>query len=53
MQVNASVKTISGLAHAYPTYAQVHRRTINKSYAHLLQSRTTRALVWLLNRMLP
>ena len=53
MQVNAKVKAISALAHAYPTYAQIHRRTINKSYAHLLQSKTTRSLVWLLNRLLP
>ena len=53
MQVNAKVKAISALAHAYPTYAQIHRRTINKSYAHLLQSKTTRLLVWLLNRILP
>jgi pyruvate/2-oxoglutarate dehydrogenase complex dihydrolipoamide dehydrogenase (E3) component len=53
MQVNAKVSAISELVHAYPTYAQIHRRTINKSYAHLLQSRKTRALVWLLNRLLP
>ena len=53
MQVNAKVKAISALVHAYPTYAQIHRRTINKSYAHLLQSRKVRTLVWLLNRLLP
>ena len=53
MQVNAKVSAISELIHAYPTYAQIHRRTINKSYAHLLQSRKTRSLVWLLNRLLP
>jgi pyruvate/2-oxoglutarate dehydrogenase complex dihydrolipoamide dehydrogenase (E3) component len=53
MQVNAKVKAISALVHAYPTYAQIHRRTINKSYAHLLQSRKVRSLVWLLNRVLP
>jgi pyruvate/2-oxoglutarate dehydrogenase complex dihydrolipoamide dehydrogenase (E3) component len=53
MQVNARVKTISGLVHAYPTYAQVHRRAINKSYAHLLQTKKVRSLVWLLNRLLP
>ena len=53
MQVNAKVSAISELIHAYPTYAQIHRRTVNKSYAHLLQSRKTRALVWLLNRLLP
>jgi pyruvate/2-oxoglutarate dehydrogenase complex dihydrolipoamide dehydrogenase (E3) component len=53
MQVNAKVSAISELIHAYPTYAQIHRRTVNKSYAHLLRSRKTRALVWLLNRLLP
>ena len=53
MQVNAKVKAISALAHAYPTYAQIHRRAINKSQAHLLQSRKVRSLVWLLNRLLP
>ncbi len=53
MQVNAKVKTISKLVHAYPSYAQIHRRTINKSYAGLLQSKKVRSLVWLLNRLLP
>ncbi|MCK5383902.1 MAG: FAD-dependent oxidoreductase [Gammaproteobacteria bacterium] len=53
MQVNAKVKTISRLVHAYPTYAQIHRRAINKSYAGLLQSKRVRLLVWLLNRLLP
>ena len=53
MQVKAKVKTISKLVHAYPSYAQIHRRTINKSYAGLLQSRKVRSLVWLLNRLLP
>lgn len=53
MSVNAKVKEISELVHAYPTYAQVNRRTINSHYAHLLKSRKTRTLVWLLNRLLP
>jgi pyruvate/2-oxoglutarate dehydrogenase complex dihydrolipoamide dehydrogenase (E3) component len=53
MRVNAKVKEISELVHAYPTYAQVSRRTINSHYAHLLKSRKTRTLVWLLNRLLP
>ncbi|MDH3980698.1 MAG: pyridine nucleotide-disulfide oxidoreductase, partial [Gammaproteobacteria bacterium] len=53
MRVNAKVKEISELVHAYPTYAQVNRRTINSRYAHLLQSRKARMLVWLLNRLLP
>ena len=52
-QVNAKVKNIAALAHAYPTYAQIHRRTINTSYAHLLQSKKVRVLVWILNRLLP
>jgi len=53
MQVNAKVKDIAAMTHAYPTYAQIHRRAINRSYAHLLQSKKVRALVWMLNRMLP
>jgi pyruvate/2-oxoglutarate dehydrogenase complex dihydrolipoamide dehydrogenase (E3) component len=53
MKVNAKVKEITDLVHAYPTYAQVHRRTINSSYSHLLKARKVRFLVWFLNRMLP
>jgi pyruvate/2-oxoglutarate dehydrogenase complex dihydrolipoamide dehydrogenase (E3) component len=53
MQVNAKVKDIAAMVHAYPTHAQIHRRAINKSYAHLLQSKKVRLLVWILNRMLP
>jgi len=53
MQVNAKVKDIAAMTHAYPSYAQIHRRTINKSYAHLLQSKKVRFLVWILNRLLP
>jgi pyruvate/2-oxoglutarate dehydrogenase complex dihydrolipoamide dehydrogenase (E3) component len=53
MQVNAKVKHISELIHAYPTYAQLNRRTINSSYAGLLHSRKVRLLVWFLNRLLP
>jgi pyruvate/2-oxoglutarate dehydrogenase complex dihydrolipoamide dehydrogenase (E3) component len=53
MRVNAKVKEITELVHAYPTYAQINRRTINSRYAHLLQSRKARTLVWLLNRLLP
>jgi len=53
MQVNAKVKDIAAMIHAYPTYAQIHRRTINKSYAHLLQSKKVHLLVWMLNRLLP
>ena len=53
MQVKATIKDISATVHAYPTYAQIHRRTVNKHYAHLLQSKRVRSLVWLLNRLLP
>jgi pyruvate/2-oxoglutarate dehydrogenase complex dihydrolipoamide dehydrogenase (E3) component len=53
MQVNTKVKDIAAMVHAYPTYAQIHRRTINKSYAHLLQSKKVRVLAWMLNRLLP
>ena len=53
MQVNTKVKDISAMVHAYPTYAQIHRRTINASYAHLLQSKKIHWLVWMLNRLLP
>jgi pyruvate/2-oxoglutarate dehydrogenase complex dihydrolipoamide dehydrogenase (E3) component len=53
MQVKAKVREISDLVHAYPTYAQVHRRAANSSYAHLLKSRKIRLLVWLLGRILP
>jgi hypothetical protein len=53
MKVNAKVKEITDLVHAYPTYAQVHRRTINSSYSHLLKAKKVRLLVWLLNRFLP
>jgi pyruvate/2-oxoglutarate dehydrogenase complex dihydrolipoamide dehydrogenase (E3) component len=53
MQVNAKAKTITETIHAYPGYAQVHRRAINASYAYLLRTRKVRILVWLLNRLLP
>ena len=53
MQVNAKVKHISALMHAYPTYAQINRRAINSTYASLLTSRKVRLLVWLLNKLLP
>ena len=53
MQVKAKAKDISELIHAYPAYAQINRRTINSSYAGLLQSRKVRMLAWLLNRLLP
>jgi len=53
MQVNARIRDISELVHAYPTYAQIHRRAVNRRYAHLLQSRRLRLLAWCMNRLLP
>jgi pyruvate/2-oxoglutarate dehydrogenase complex dihydrolipoamide dehydrogenase (E3) component len=53
MKVNARVKKIADLVHAYPTYAQIHRRTINTGYSQLLQSKKLRTLVWVLQRLLP
>lgn len=53
MRVNARIREISELIHAYPTYAQIHRRAVNKHYAPLLQTRRLRLLVWCLNRLLP
>lgn len=53
MQVNARVREISALIHAYPTYSQLHRRAINARYSSKLYSRKTRFLVWLINRLLP
>jgi len=53
MRVKAKARDITELVHAYPTYAQIHRRTINSSYAHLLRSKRVRSLVWLLHHLLP
>jgi pyruvate/2-oxoglutarate dehydrogenase complex dihydrolipoamide dehydrogenase (E3) component len=53
MRVKAKAREISELVHAYPTYAQLHRRTINSNYADLLKSKKIHTLVWLLHRMLP
>jgi len=53
MRVKAKAREITELIHAYPTYAQLHRRTINSNYAHLLRSKKVRTLVWLLHHLLP
>jgi pyruvate/2-oxoglutarate dehydrogenase complex dihydrolipoamide dehydrogenase (E3) component len=53
MRVKAKARDITELVHAYPSYAQLHRRTINSNYAHLLRSKKLRTLVWMLHRMLP
>ena len=53
MQVNAGVRTIAGLIHAYPTWSQLHRRAVNARYSGLLYSGKIRLLARLLNRILP
>lgn len=53
MRVKAKARDITELVHAYPTYAQLNRRTINSNYAHLLRSKRLRTVVWLLQRLLP
>jgi pyruvate/2-oxoglutarate dehydrogenase complex dihydrolipoamide dehydrogenase (E3) component len=53
MRVKAKARDITELVHAYPSYAQLHRRTINSNYAHLLRSKKLRTLVWILHRILP
>jgi len=53
MRVRAKAREVSELVHAYPTFAQIHRRTINSNYAHLLRSKRVRTLVWMLHRLLP
>ena len=53
MQTDASIGDISATIHAYPTLAQVHRRTVNTFYAGKLFGPGTRRLVRWLNRLLP
>lgn len=53
MQVNARARDISNLVHAYPTFAQIHRRAMNTAYSGLLKTRKVRSLVWLMNRLIP
>jgi pyruvate/2-oxoglutarate dehydrogenase complex dihydrolipoamide dehydrogenase (E3) component len=53
MRTGATIGDISGTIHAYPTLAQVHRRTVNTFYAAKLFSPATRRLVRWINRLLP
>ena len=49
MQTGAKISDISAAIHAYPTMAQIHRRTVNTAYAPKLFSKTTRTLVKWIN----
>jgi hypothetical protein len=53
IQLRAKAKVVTEMVHAYPTYAQIHRRALNARYADLLYSRRTRFVVGLINRLLP
>ncbi|WP_455235319.1 dihydrolipoyl dehydrogenase family protein [Thiogranum longum] len=53
MKTGAGIGDISSTIHAYPTLAQIHRRTVNTYYGKKLFSRRTRALVRWINRLLP
>lgn len=53
MQTGATIGDISDTIHAYPTLAQVHRRTVNTFYGAKLFSPGTRRLVRWINRLLP
>jgi pyruvate/2-oxoglutarate dehydrogenase complex dihydrolipoamide dehydrogenase (E3) component len=52
MKTGATIGDISATIHAYPTLAQVHRRTVNTFYAAKLFSPATRRLVRWINRLL-
>lgn len=53
MKTGASIGDISATIHAYPTLAQIHRRTVNTWYGAKLFSPGTRRLVKWINRLVP
>jgi pyruvate/2-oxoglutarate dehydrogenase complex dihydrolipoamide dehydrogenase (E3) component len=53
MQVKAKARAITDLVHAYPTYAQIHRRAVNARYSNLFYSGKVRLLVRLINKLIP
>ena len=53
MKVGAGLADISATIHAYPTLAQVHRRTANMAYAPKLFRPATRRLVRWMQRLVP
>lgn len=53
MQTGAKISDISATIHAYPTLAQIQRRTVNTLYAPKLFSAGTRRLVKGINWLLP
>ncbi len=53
MQAGIKIGKISAAIHAYPTLAQIHRRTVNTAYAPKLFSPSTKRIVKWINRLLP
>ena len=53
MQTGASLRELSATIHAYPTLAQIHRRTANSGLSRTLFSSGTRRLVKWINRLVP
>jgi pyruvate/2-oxoglutarate dehydrogenase complex dihydrolipoamide dehydrogenase (E3) component len=53
MKTGAGIGDISATIHAYPTLAQVHRRTVNTFYGAKLFSPATRRLARWINRLIP
>lgn len=53
MKTGAGIGDISATIHAYPTLAQIHRRTVNTWYGRKLFSPGTRWLVKWINRLVP
>jgi dihydrolipoamide dehydrogenase len=53
MQTGLKIADISATIHAYPTLAQISRRTVNRYYGEKLFSGRTRKLVRWINKLLP
>ncbi len=53
MQTGLKMSDISATIHAYPTLAQISRRTVNRYYGDRLFSERTRKMVGWINRLLP
>nr|WP_301289542.1 mercuric reductase [Natronocella acetinitrilica] len=53
MQARVRISTIAAAIHAYPTLAQVHRRTVNSVLSAQLFAPRTRTLVRWINKLLP
>lgn len=53
MQAGLKISDISATIHAYPTLAQISRRTVNTYYGEKLFSQRTRKIVGWINNLLP